>query len=84
MGPEGAVSILYNQELSAIEDKAKRNEQRQKRLEEMTYHLKLLEQYQPQDFIDPRNTRPFLIKALNLLANKKQEIPPRKHGNIRL
>ena len=84
MGAEGAVAILYRGELTAIEDESKRKEQQQKRVKEMAQHLKAMEQQQPQDFIDPRDTRPFLIKALKLLANKRQELPPRKHGNIRL
>jgi propionyl-CoA carboxylase beta chain len=36
------------------------------------------------DIIEPRNTRPRLIKALNMLENKRQSLPPKKHGNIPL
>lgn len=84
MGPEGAVSILYKGELSTIGDETKRKKQEKKRVAEIKEHLKSLEQQQPQEFLDPRDTRPFLIQVLRLLNGKTQEIPPRKHDNIRL
>ncbi|MBA7649391.1 Propionyl-CoA carboxylase beta chain [subsurface metagenome] len=83
-GAEGAVAIIYRSELRSIKDEAKREEQQQKRIKEMEDRLRLFELQQVQEFIDPRDTRPFLIRALKLLANKKQEVPPRKHDNIRL
>ena len=36
------------------------------------------------DVIDPRDTRPRLISALDMLRNKRDENPTRKHGNIPL
>ena len=63
---------------------AEKKKQRQKRTLEISERMKLSEEQQPQDFIDPRDTRPFLIKALKMLKNKKRQLPPRKHGNIRL
>ena len=36
------------------------------------------------DVIDPRETRPRLIKALDMLQNKRDSNPPKKHGNIPL
>jgi acetyl-CoA carboxylase carboxyltransferase component len=36
------------------------------------------------DVIDPRETRPYLIKALEMIHTKRPERPPRKHGNIPL
>ncbi len=84
MGVDGAVAILYKGELSAIKDEEEREKQRQKRRVDIAERMKLAELQQPQDFIDPRETRPFLINALKMLRNKKRELPPRKHGNIRL
>jgi acetyl-CoA carboxylase carboxyltransferase component len=84
MGVDGAVAILYKGELASIKDEAEREKQRQKRILDISQRMKLAEQQQPQDFIDPRDTRPFLIKALRMLKTKKRQIPPRKHGNIRL
>jgi acetyl-CoA carboxylase carboxyltransferase component len=34
--------------------------------------------------IEPRETRPRLINALNMLQNKRDHNPPKKHGNIPL
>ena len=36
------------------------------------------------DVIDPADTRPRLIKALGMLAGKRDVNPPKKHGNIPL
>jgi len=36
------------------------------------------------DVIDPRDTRPRLIRALEMLQNKRDTNPPKKHGNIPL
>jgi acetyl-CoA carboxylase carboxyltransferase component len=36
------------------------------------------------DVIDPAETRPQLIRALNMLRNKRDSLPPKKHGNIPL
>ena len=36
------------------------------------------------DIIDPRETRPYLIKALSMVSTRRPERPPRKHGNIPL
>jgi propionyl-CoA carboxylase beta chain len=36
------------------------------------------------DVIEPRETRPRLISALEMLAGKRDRNPPRKHGNIPL
>ncbi len=36
------------------------------------------------DVIEPRQTRPRLIKALEMLRNKRESMPPKKHGNIPL
>jgi acetyl-CoA carboxylase carboxyltransferase component len=37
-----------------------------------------------QEFIDPRDTRPFLINALRMFAKRREERPGRKHENMRL
>ena len=34
--------------------------------------------------IDPMETRPFIIRALESLINKRETRPPKKHGNINL
>jgi len=84
MGAEGAVSIVYRRELGAIKDEEERAKQKQKRIEEMEVGLDNLIRESVQDFLDPRDTRPYIIKTLRWLAQRQQELPPRKHENIRL
>jgi acetyl-CoA carboxylase carboxyltransferase component len=85
MGPDGAVNIVFRREIEAAADpEAKRKE--------------LLEQYREQfanpyitasrgfidDVIEPRDTRLKIIRALEMLQNKTDSNPPKKHGNIPL
>ncbi len=85
MGPEGAVNILYRREL----DEAKDPEAlRRKRIEEFRDKFAnpyvAAERGYVDEVIEPRYTRPKLIRALALLSNKREHNPPRKHGNIPL
>jgi propionyl-CoA carboxylase beta chain len=85
MGAEGAVGILYRREINAADDK---ESARLQRMEE--YRDKFASPYVAaergyiDEVIEPRYTRPKLIRALRLLANKRDTNPPRKHGNIPL
>lgn len=79
-----AVAILHKRALKAIKDETERERQRALLTQELSRRIKLVEQQQAQDWIDPRETRPFLIRALGTFRNKKRQLPPRKHGNIRL
>ena len=85
MGPEGAVNIIYRDEIKKSE---KPNETRAKLIQE--YKDKFANPYVTaargyiDDVIDPRETRPRLIKALEMLQNKRDSNPPKKHGNIPL
>ena len=85
MGAEGAVNIIFRK---AISESAQSEETRQKLVSE--YKDKFDNPYEAaargyiDDVIDPRQTRPKLIKALEMLKNKTQSNPPRKHGNIPL
>jgi acetyl-CoA carboxylase carboxyltransferase component len=36
------------------------------------------------DVIEPRETRPRVVQALEMLRNKRESMPPKKHGNIPL
>jgi methylmalonyl-CoA decarboxylase subunit alpha len=86
MGPEAAVSIIYRKELSALKDKdeAALRERHAQRVLEMQQKLRHLEREWAQEFIDPRDTRPFLIKALKAFAHREELRPQRKHENMRL
>jgi len=85
MGAEGAVNVLYRRELSA----AKNPEALRKQLID-EYNAKFANPFVAaelgylDDVIDPRETRPRLIRALNSLRNKRQKLPAKKHGNIPL
>ena len=85
MGPDGAVNIIYRDEIKKSE---KPNETRAKCIQE--YKDKFANPYVTaargyiDDVIDPRETRPRLIKALEMLQNKVDSNPPKKHGNIPL
>lgn len=84
MGAEGAVSIIYRKELAGIPDEALRKEQEQKRIEEMQWSLDMQVRDATQRIIDPRHTRPFLIKTLRWLRERRQDLPQKKHDNIRM
>jgi len=85
VGAQGAVGILYRKELAASDDPDAR------RAELITeYEDTLANPYIAADrgFIDavipPSHTRVHVTRALRLLANKRQTLPPKKHGNIPL
>jgi acetyl-CoA carboxylase carboxyltransferase component len=83
MGPDGAVNIIFRKELAQVDDPGKRR-------------TELVAEYREQfanpyvaaargyidDVIEPRETRPRLINALQMLQRKRDENPPKKHGNV--
>jgi propionyl-CoA carboxylase beta chain len=85
MGPEGAVNIIFRKELGQAEDPAKK---RAELVEE--YRQKFANPYVAasrgyiDDVIEPRETRPRLINALEMLGNKRDANPAKKHGCIPL
>jgi len=85
MGPEGAVNIVYRRELAAAKDAAG---ERAKRVEEFRERYAnpwiAAERGWIDAVIEPKLTRPKLIAALKMLANKRDTNPPKKHGNIPL
>jgi propionyl-CoA carboxylase beta chain len=87
MGPEGAVNVIHRRALAEASDEARD-----------ALRAQLVAQYREQyanpyiaaerglvdDIIEPRQTRPVLIRALRTLRTKRQTNLPRKHGNIPL
>jgi acetyl-CoA carboxylase carboxyltransferase component len=85
MGPDGAVNIIFRRELAEAKDPVARK-------------AELVAQYRQQfanpyvaarhgfidDIIQPSETRPRLINALEAFLNKRDSNPPKKHGNIPL
>ncbi|HVL48126.1 MAG TPA: acyl-CoA carboxylase subunit beta [Candidatus Thermoplasmatota archaeon] len=85
MGPEGAVNILYRKELAEAKDPAaKRAELVRQYRETFANPYVAAEKGYIDDVIEPQDTRAVLIDALQSLASKRVERPPRKHGNIPL
>ena len=81
MGAEGAVNVLYREEIKKAEDPKKRE---QEILE--AYREEFLNPYRAADVgqidevIEPKETRPRLAMALEVLRTKVAQNPPRKHG----
>lgn len=85
MGPEGAAKIIFRRELAKHENAA----QREKELAD-DYREKFANPYIAadrgyiDDILEPSQTRPYLIKALEMNQFKHKKRKPRKHGNIPL
>ena len=85
MGPDAAVNVIFRDEIRKSENQVETRE-------------KLSQEYQDRfaspyiaaargyidDVIDPAETRPRIIDALAMLQNKREMLPPKKHGNIPL
>ena len=85
MGPKGAVEILYKHEIAQAADPAA-----EAAAKTDAYTQAFATPYQAaargyiDDVIDPRDTRPRLIDALQTLETKRDRNPPKKHGCIPL
>ena len=85
MGPKGAVEILFRRELDEAENsEAAEAAQIEEYREEFTNPYIAAARGYVDDVIDPRETRERLISALDMLQNKRDQNPPKKHGNIPL
>jgi propionyl-CoA carboxylase beta chain len=85
MGPEGAVNVVFKREIKESNDPGAKE-------------LELVEEYRNtfaspyrasargyiDEIITPEQTRPKLIRALELLQTKKDNMPPKKHDNLPL
>src|SRR5436190_1575340 len=80
MGPEGAVNIIFRKQIEASDDPDA------KRAEMVAEVKKIIDPYvaagnaMVDDIIDPRETRPTIIRGLRMAATKRVERPWRKHG----
>ena len=85
MGPEGAVNIVYRRELQKAADPEKL---RREKVEEFRHRFAnpyiAAERGWVDAIIEPHDTRPRLIAALQMLETKRDTMPPKKHGNIPL
>ena len=85
MGPEGAVNIVFRNELASAEDPdARRQELISEYTERFANPYAAAERGYVDDVIQPRRTRPVLASALETALSKREPPPRRKHGNIPL
>ena len=88
MGADGAVGVLYGKELKAETDPEKQAALAEEKKKE--YNDLFCNPYQAaqkgyiEDVIEPRNTRFRVIRAFEVLSNKRQEMPAKKHDNLPL
>ena len=85
MGAEGAVNIIHRSEIKSADDPEALRADLVR-----SYEDRLMNPYVAagrgmiDDVIDPAETRPRIIRALEMLANKRESLPPKKHGSIPL
>lgn len=85
MGPQGAANVIFSREIAQSDNP---EQTRATKIEE--YREKFANPYvaaargMVDDVIDPRETRIKLIQALDMMRNKKESRPTKKHGNIPL
>ena len=85
MGPKGAVEILFRREIAASDDpEAKLAELEEDYREKFAHPYHAAARGYLDDVIDPRETRPRLISALDTLLTKRDKMPAKKHGCIPL
>jgi len=85
MGPDGAVNIIFRKELEKAKDPArKKAELVAEYREKFASPYVAAERGYIDDVIEPRETRPRLINGLEMLSNKRDANPAKKHGNIPL
>jgi len=85
MGAEGAVNIVYRRELAAGPDQeGVRTQKIAEFRDRFANPFVAAERGYIDDVIEPRETRPRVIRALRMLENKVDTMPRKKHGNIPL
>jgi propionyl-CoA carboxylase beta chain len=85
MGPDGAVNIIFRNELATAADpESRRAELIADYREQFANPYTAAERGYVDDVIQPRRTRPVLIDALRTAITKREPTPKRKHGNIPL
>ncbi len=85
MGPQAAVNIIFKREIAAAKDPARKSEQLvEEYKEKFANPYVAAERGYLDDVIEPQDTRPTLIRGLQLLKDKRVPRPHRHHGNIPL
>lgn len=85
MGPDGAVNIIFRNELKESDDPVSTKDELVANYRDTFANpFKAAELGYIDEIIMPVDTRPRLIQALEVLQNKRESLPPKKHGNIPL
>ncbi|CAN5749972.1 acyl-CoA carboxylase subunit beta [soil metagenome] len=85
MGAPAAVGVIFRRQIADADDPEEKREELIADYEERFNNpMVAAEMGYIDDVIDPRETRPYLIKALQMIRTKRPEHPLRKHGNIPL
>ncbi len=85
MGPEGAINIVFRDALQKAQNPAEAREEMVRQYRDTFANPFKAAEYGYLDaVIYPEDTRPTLIRSLDMLKNKRDHIPPKKHGNIPL
>jgi propionyl-CoA carboxylase beta chain len=85
MGARGAVNVIHRRDIAAAAEPEERREELIGEYEERFNNPYLAaERGYVDEVIQPRETRPRLIRALEMLRTKREGMPPKKHGNIPL
>jgi propionyl-CoA carboxylase beta chain len=85
MGAGAAVGIIHRRRIAGAEDpESERAALIADYEEKFNNPMVAAEMGFIDDVIDPRETRPYLVRALAMIRTKRPERPPRKHGNIPL
>jgi propionyl-CoA carboxylase beta chain len=85
MGPKGAVEIIFKKEIEKAQNKDKAIQQKETEFREKFANPYIAaERGYLDDVIEPKETRPRIIRALQMLDTKVDHNPKKKHGNIPL
>ena len=83
MGASGAANVIFRKEIKEAPDPAAKRQEIIEHYENLLYNPYIAAS---RGFVDqvisPRETRPRLIEALEILSTKRETLPPKKHGNI--
>lgn len=85
MGPEGAANIIFRREIKAADDP---NAKRQEKIDDYRQNFSNPYQAAKRGYVDrvinPKDTRPNLVSAFEMLSSKREQRPRKKHGNMPL
>ena len=85
MGPKGAVEIIFRKDIKDARDpEAAVDKKVEEFREKFANPYVAAERGYLDDVIEPKTTRPRLIRAFSMLSTKRDSNPPKKHGNIPL